>query len=775
MEYLQVIKKCFYKYTYLSALYNAKEKEQHVNKYCRFDHTDSNDLHCTHIQCPTKCPADSYLKSTLDDEEDEDSEDYEDELLGHDPYIEELGHFEELPPEEELHETHMPQHILKERQKREVFFQEEIERCCDNQKCVCNKCDDVPKCAAGHVAVEVHEGHGVPGNCCSIYRCVEKEECKIGVKQSWWNNKCHKCSCFGESELCMQICPEEEILQNCYSEYLQKPMMNGAIWKEGICTNCRCEQGKRRCFASACLNDDEVDERPEIVHDNEKDIEEVVEDYATESSTIETPLIRVNEETNSTISIENTNLPVIDDGLINEAHTISPLFGAEESSNKPFEIEEISSSTFKPETGDLFAGNSSHFESTTSESLLETMVNSTVSSILEISSSPVSSSEESLSSLVTSTEEPKLKIKMELDSEIPNNNTSSEEPKPIEDIEEISFTTTASSFDVSKSISIVEVEQDSSSTITTTEEPPTSSISTVTKNSSEIPVELFKDEITTPESLLATTTEEISSTTSRSHIGESSSIIEDIFSSTASTTASPIDFETTKSSETTVEINSVFSTTHTPETTMASYLSHSTSVATESTMTEETLTTIKTITSSTVSKLNSDETSTTTPLETTTSETAYSTPTTNSWTSTQTSLAITLSSDQFSTTISSTSTTSSPFSHNSDFTTSTEASISAESSSTSTTTAPEPLKPLYQPYGDFSTEERVPSTHNRMRIIFDEIDYVVMIVLFIGSMLCIALGLIIRHTKNRKKMYSSIPNSETSLSQTSTVIDVIPV
>ncbi|KAI8114700.1 hypothetical protein CVS40_12952 [Lucilia cuprina] len=208
---------------------------------------------------------------------------------------------------------------------------------------------------------------------------------------------------------------------------------------------------------------------------------------------------------------------------------------------------------------------------------------------------------------------------------------------------------------------------------------------------------------------------------------------------------------------------------------MTSYLSHPTSVATESTMTEETMTTIKTITSPTVSKLNSDESSTTTPLETTTSETAYHTPTTNSWTSTQTSLAITLSSDQFSTTISSTSTTSSPFSHSSDFTTSTEASISAESSSTSTTTAPEPLKPLYQPYGDFSTEERVPSTHNRMRIIFDEIDYVVMIVLFIGSMLCIALGLIIRHTKNRKKMYSSIPNSETSLSQTSTVIDVIPV
>ncbi|XP_037824870.1 probable GPI-anchored adhesin-like protein PGA55, partial [Lucilia sericata] len=736
----------------------------------------SNDLHCTHIQCPTKCPHDSYLKSALDDEEDED---YEDEFLGHDPYIEELGY--------------ATAHSQR-KTKREVFFQEEIERCCDDQKCVCNKCDDVPKCAAGYVAIEVHEGQGLPGNCCSIYKCVEKEECKMGVKQSWWTNKCRKCSCFGESEMCLQICPEEEILQNCYSEYLQKPMMNGAFWKEGSCTSCTCEKGERRCFAPGCpeldckhtetfedeccpkcLDDNDLDERPEIVHNNEEDIEEVVEDYTTESSTIETPLIRVSEETNSTISIENANLPVIDEGLINEAQTISPW--PRELSTKPFEVEEISSSTYKPETGDLFAGNTSHSENATLESLLETMSNSTVSTIWEISSSSTGSSEESLPSTVTSTEVPKMIAELVLDSVMSNNNTITEESKPIEDFEEISSTTisstTAFSFDISKSVQIEELEQDSSSTITTTEEPQTSSISTVTKTSTEVPVELVKEETTTTESLLTTTTEEISSTTSRS--GESSSIMEDIFSSTASTTISPIDFETTKASETSIEVNSVFTTTQTPETTMASSLSYSTSAAFESSTTEETSNTIKTISSPTIPKINSDESSTYTPLETTTTETSNQTPTTSTWTSTQTPLRTSSTSSQSSTTISSTSTTSSPFSYSSDFTTSTEVSISAESSSTSTTTAPEPLKPLYQPYGDFSTEERAPSTQNRMRIIFDEIDYVVMIVLFIGSMLCIALGLIIRHTKNRKKMYSSIPNSETSLSQTSTVIDVIPV
>ncbi|GBP11238.1 hypothetical protein EVAR_71798_1 [Eumeta japonica] len=72
-------------------------------------------------------------------------DDYEDEFLDHhDPYIEEIGKFEEIPPELEQHDDNLPQH-----------------------------CPEVPKCAEGYVAVEIYEGHAVPGKCCSIFRCIK--------------------------------------------------------------------------------------------------------------------------------------------------------------------------------------------------------------------------------------------------------------------------------------------------------------------------------------------------------------------------------------------------------------------------------------------------------------------------------------------------------------------------------------------------------------------------------------------------------------------------
>ncbi|XP_065361627.1 uncharacterized protein LOC135955227 [Calliphora vicina] len=758
--------------------------------------TDSNDLHCTHIQCPTKCPADSYLKSSLDDE-DEDFEDYDDELLGHDPFIEEIGHFEELPPEVELHDTHLPQHILKERQKREVFFQEEIERCCDDQKCVCNTCENVPKCAEGHVAIEVHEGQGVPGNCCSIYKCVKKEECKLGVKQSWWTSKCTKCSCFGESELCMQICPEEEILQNCYSEYLQKPMMNGAFWKEGSCTSCSCKQGDRRCVipgcpklackhtttledecCPTCLDDDETDERPEIVHNNAEDIEDVAEEYATESTTIDTPIIKLNEDHNSTIFIDNSNFPVIDDSIINESQTTSPELELKESSTVFINHETLEEiySTFKPETEDLLMHSSSNTENETFVSVPKSVINSTLISVLENKTSteqPISAVEQNLhSSLETSTEVPKSAEdssletstnvpKAALDSSLetstadsytivevplPTNSSTTEVAQIVQELDEDYSTTESTITEETKSKVMMEIEQDLSSTVSTTEEVVTSPDTSVTKTTTETPEESTSEETTAPESSITNTTEENLTTTSANYIEESSSIAGDMLSSTVSTTAAPIDFETTKALESSSENNHISTTTYQPPETTAAYsISYSTSAATESSESQESSSSINTISSPTLPK-----TTTNTPLDSTSTET---------------------STQQAYSSSSSTSTTSSPFSTNQDDSTTSvtaASSIWEESTLSSTTTAPEPLKPLYQPYGDFNTEERTPSTQNQMRIIFDEIDYVVMIVLFIGSLLCISLGLIIRHTKNRKKMYSSIPNSETSLSQNST-------
>lgn len=641
--------------------------------------SEYNDLDCTHIQCPTKCPEDSYLKTTMDAEDDE-FIDYEDEFI---------SHFEELPPLIEAHEEH-PEHSVKERQKREVFFQEDIEKCCDNQKCVCNKCPDVPKCFEGYIAVEIHEGQGVPGNCCSQYRCLKKEKCQLGVKQTWFTGKCTKCSCFGENELCMQNCPEEEIVQNCYNEYLQKPMINGAAWKEGPCTSCTCEQGERRCLASICPKldckhtvtyediccpqclDDERDERIEIVHNQEEEEEEV------EEANTETIDLAISNELNSTSVSENTSTDTI---ILSDSSTSTPLMEFD-GTTLSGTIEETTSAS--PKINKESIENTSSTE--TSGSISTPVASSTeenVSVSSTISSSTISDQTHSEIDSTTNA-----LFGLDIDVTTPRISTTTEGHKSEIELAEDTNTSTSSTTEVTESTTI-----------------------------SAMPISSETSEETTTQISL-----EISSSTNT-------------------------DFST--ASIMTSDVSAIFTSNVTPKETISTDSETSTNAAIESTTLSSTT---ETYTASTVDKILSSEM-----------------PSISSSPTTETPIEATTHISSLLPTF--TSTTSSSYSVGLETSSVTQANEVLKESST--TSAPEPLLPLYQLYGDFDSDERIStSTQNQMRSMFDEIDYVLMIGLFVGLLTCIALVLIIRHTKNRKKMYSSVPNSETSLSQTSTVLTV---
>uniref|UniRef100_A0A1A9WDI8 VWFC domain-containing protein n=1 Tax=Glossina brevipalpis TaxID=37001 RepID=A0A1A9WDI8_9MUSC len=202
------------------------------------------ELECSQVQCASQCPIDSYLKSMttyedVEDDADDEFEDYEGSwstsfLYDHHINMEES--------DDEINKS----------RKRRNSDHDNVIKCCGDNVCICRKCDEVPICPQGQVAVEVFKGQGKPGNCCSSFQCVKKVDCSSLVKQTYWKSLCTTCRCFGEHELCENHCPEEELLQNCYSEYLQKPMINGARWKEGKCVSCSCEAGEKRCLTSVC-------------------------------------------------------------------------------------------------------------------------------------------------------------------------------------------------------------------------------------------------------------------------------------------------------------------------------------------------------------------------------------------------------------------------------------------------------------------------------------------------------------------------------------------
>uniref|UniRef100_A0A1A9V581 VWFC domain-containing protein n=1 Tax=Glossina austeni TaxID=7395 RepID=A0A1A9V581_GLOAU len=215
---------------------------RYVNEICL---NEKNELECSHIQCTSRCPADSYLKSTGTDKDDEDEADDEFEDYEED-WSTSLDYDRHINAKESNDENNSKS------RKRRNSDNDDVVKCCGDDACICHKCDEVPACSQGQVAVEIFKGQGKPGNCCSTFQCMEKVNCLSTIKQTYWKSLCTKCRCFGEHELCENHCAEEELLQNCYSEYLQKPIMNGARWKEGNCVSCTCKAGNKRCLTPVC-------------------------------------------------------------------------------------------------------------------------------------------------------------------------------------------------------------------------------------------------------------------------------------------------------------------------------------------------------------------------------------------------------------------------------------------------------------------------------------------------------------------------------------------
>ncbi|XP_036327598.1 mucin-5AC-like [Rhagoletis pomonella] len=125
--------------------------------------------------------------------------------------------------------------------------------------CECKPCEAIPQCSTGEVAIRVHEAAGSPGDCCPRYACEPKPACgDTTVIQTYWQNACTRCSCYGPKgvELCHNECPEmeqQETERSCYSDNLQEPQLHGSEWYENhFCTKCRCDNGVRECVESLC-------------------------------------------------------------------------------------------------------------------------------------------------------------------------------------------------------------------------------------------------------------------------------------------------------------------------------------------------------------------------------------------------------------------------------------------------------------------------------------------------------------------------------------------
>ncbi|KAH8410757.1 hypothetical protein KR222_005552 [Zaprionus bogoriensis] len=185
---------------------------------------------CEWIECPEggkapKCPADSVIWTLDSNEESEGSDDDDFQV-------------QQLP----LHTGH--------RARRDLEYAELRDQCCGQQRCRCKRCPPRPRCVAGQVLIELQAGSEQPGSCCSRYECGEmpqaSDACVI-----YWQSDCIKCnSC---STLCTEECPQSDAASaNCLTLDNQLKA-NGEFWTEGQgCVNCQCVHGQRHCQAVMC-------------------------------------------------------------------------------------------------------------------------------------------------------------------------------------------------------------------------------------------------------------------------------------------------------------------------------------------------------------------------------------------------------------------------------------------------------------------------------------------------------------------------------------------
>ncbi|XP_034480677.1 mucin-5AC [Drosophila innubila] len=126
-------------------------------------------------------------------------------------------------------------------------------KCCGMPRCRCNKCPTRPQCKADEVLIELSQGNGQPGNCCTQYRCGKEPQCEDGESALiYWPDKCTKCnSC---KPPCIDICyqSDESSPSNCLTDD-KEIKFNDDIWFQGHgCVKCVCSEGQSLCQESSC-------------------------------------------------------------------------------------------------------------------------------------------------------------------------------------------------------------------------------------------------------------------------------------------------------------------------------------------------------------------------------------------------------------------------------------------------------------------------------------------------------------------------------------------
>lgn len=114
-------------------------------------------------------------------------------------------------------------------------------KCCGMPRCQCNKCPQRPQCKADEVLIELSQGNGQPGSCCTQYRCGKEPQCEDGESALiYWPDKCTKCnSC---KTPCIDICyqSDESSPSNCLTDD-KEIKFNGDSWTQGHgCVKCTC-------------------------------------------------------------------------------------------------------------------------------------------------------------------------------------------------------------------------------------------------------------------------------------------------------------------------------------------------------------------------------------------------------------------------------------------------------------------------------------------------------------------------------------------------------
>lgn len=122
-------------------------------------------------------------------------------------------------------------------------------KCCNMPRCRCKECLKRPQCKADEVIIELNQGNGQPGSCCTEYKCGQKpQECG----KTYWEDKCTKCiSC---KELCMDTCPyqADESSPNCLTDD-GDIKFNNEKWTQGNgCVTCTCLDGFKDCYEPFC-------------------------------------------------------------------------------------------------------------------------------------------------------------------------------------------------------------------------------------------------------------------------------------------------------------------------------------------------------------------------------------------------------------------------------------------------------------------------------------------------------------------------------------------